>query len=127
VRPIPGTADNQLNTAVDFLQAHPHQVVLITIDIGANDIDHCISLTGIDSACVQQGFSDVSNNLPVILSTLHSAAPGTPIVAMNYYDPFLAAWELGPAGKVLGDESLLARWPTSLAPTTSPISLPFPA
>jgi hypothetical protein len=27
---------------------------------------------------------------------------------MNYYDPFLAAWQLGPAGQILANQSLAA-------------------
>jgi hypothetical protein len=41
-----------------------------------------------------------------ILPALRAAAePGVPIVAMNYYDPFLAAWVRGEAGQALALES----------------------
>jgi lysophospholipase L1-like esterase len=93
------TNSSQLDAAVGFLQAHPNQVALITLDIGANDVDGCVSATTIDSSCVQAGFASVSSNLPWILLQLRKAAgPHTPIVAMNYYDPFLAAWKLGGSG-----------------------------
>jgi lysophospholipase L1-like esterase len=104
--PCTYTEGSQLAAAVAFLQTH--RVRLITLDIGANDIDHCISLAGIDSTCLGEGVSSVSSNLPIILGTLRAAAPNTPIVAMNYYDPFLAAWEFGAAGKTLANESLAA-------------------
>jgi len=42
----------------------------------------------------------------VILTTLRTAAPGVPIYAMNYYDPFLAAWLQGASGQTLAGESL---------------------
>lgn len=98
---------SQLAAAVNFLKTH--SVALVTLDIGANDIDHCISITGVDSGCVETAFSTVSSNLPQILTELLSAAgPNTPIVAMNYYDPFLAAWTLVAGGQALAKASLKA-------------------
>lgn len=87
----------QLADAVAFLLTHRGSVKLVTIDIGANDIEICGSIpTGIDPACVQDAFSDVGANLPKILKALRLAAgPNVPIVGMNYYNPFLAAWLAG--------------------------------
>ena len=86
----------QLADAVAFLLTHRGSVKLVTIDIGANDLEKCGSIdSGIDPACVQDAFSDVGENLPKILKALRLAAgPNTPIVGMNYYNPFLAAWLL---------------------------------
>jgi lysophospholipase L1-like esterase len=98
---------SQLEAAVSFLQTH--QVAFVTLDIGANDVDGCISASAIDSACVQAGLNSVGSNLPWILRELRSAAgPHTPIIAMNYYDPFLAAWALGGNGPTLALQSLEA-------------------
>jgi lysophospholipase L1-like esterase len=96
---------SQLEAAISFLQSH--QVALVTLDIGANDVDGCVSTTGIDKTCIESGFASVSANLPWILSQLRKAAgPKTLIVGMNYYDPFLAAWELGGNGQALAVQSL---------------------
>ena len=54
----------QLADAVEFLLKNRGSVALVTIDIGANDIETCGSLAGIDPACVQDAFSDVAANLP---------------------------------------------------------------
>jgi lysophospholipase L1-like esterase len=98
---------SQLDRAVSFLESH--QVVLVTLDIGANDVDHCVSVTAIDKACIEAGFASTSANLPWILRQLRKAAgPHTQIVGMNYYDPFLAAWELGGNGQSLALQSLAA-------------------
>jgi lysophospholipase L1-like esterase len=85
---------SQLAEAAEFLHAHQQFVSLVTIDLGANDIESCGSLsTGIDIVCVQQAFQAVMASLPYIVGVLRAAAgPGVPIVAMNYYNPFLAAW-----------------------------------
>ncbi len=98
-------AGSQLAAAVSFLQTH--RVAFVTLDIGANDIDHCITLAGINETCVTAGLTAVTTNLPEILAELRTAAgPATPIFAMNYYDPFLAAWTFGTAGQQLAIASL---------------------
>jgi lysophospholipase L1-like esterase len=81
---------SQLDDAVAFLHAHSGFVSLITIDIGGNDVGACVY--SLDQACLDNGLATVNQNLPVILSTLREAAPGVPIVGMNYYDPFLVFW-----------------------------------
>jgi lysophospholipase L1-like esterase len=95
---------SQLAQAVAFIETH--HVSLITIDIGADDIDHCVMLTGIDPGCVEEAFTSVGTNLPKILAALRAAAGSTPIVAMNYYDPFLAAWTLGISGQELAEATV---------------------
>jgi lysophospholipase L1-like esterase len=87
----------QLADAVAFLLLHRGSVKLVTIDIGANDLEICAGPTGINQDCVEGAFGDVAANLPKILKALRLAAgPNVPIVGMNYYNPFLAAW-LDPA------------------------------
>lgn len=95
---------SQLAEAEAFLRAHRGATVLVTIDIGANDLSRCIDrATGtIDMACVQATFQQAPANLAAILAQLRAAAgPRVPIVGMNFYDPFLAAWLQGPAGQAL--------------------------
>jgi hypothetical protein len=95
---------SQLAEAEAFLRAHRGSTVLVTIDIGANDLSRCINrATGtIDTACVQSTFQQAPANLATILARLRAAAgPRVPIVGMNFYDPFLAAWLQGPAGQAL--------------------------
>jgi lysophospholipase L1-like esterase len=97
------TLGSQLAQAVQYLATHT--VNFITIDIGANDIDNCVVGLTIDPTCVSNGIATVETNLPIILTTLETAAPGVPIYAMNYYDPFLAAWLTGVSGEPLAVES----------------------
>ena len=100
---------NQLDAAVAFLQTH--DVALVTLDIGANDVDGCVTISplNIDMTCVEDGIGNVSKYLPQILATLRGAAGRrTPIFAMNYYDPFLAAWTLGANGQSVALQSLAA-------------------
>jgi lysophospholipase L1-like esterase len=85
---------SQLKAAVAFLKAHhkANEVPLITIDIGANDVDGCTSASGLTAivACVTSGENSIKTNTPKILKALKAAAPkGTKFVAMNLYDPVL--------------------------------------
>jgi len=88
---------SQLAEAVTFLREHRGEVALVTIDIGANDVEPCGGSGGIDETCVREGFASVATHLPPILAALRLAAgPRVPIIGMNYYNPFLAAWFSSP-------------------------------
>jgi lysophospholipase L1-like esterase len=89
-----------------------HRVTLITLDIGANDVDGCVSASGqIDLTCVSNGVATIQANVPKILSTLRKAAgPKVKIAAITYYDPFLADYLTGASGQAIAGASvLLAR------------------
>ena len=94
---------SQLAQAVDFLKTH--RVVLVTIDIGANNVDQCIDSNGTDPSCLESGFKAAHAELPDILAQLRAARPDVLIVGMNYYDPFLAVWLQGPPGQALATAS----------------------
>lgn len=97
----------QLAQALEFLHAHGQFTRLVTIDIGANDVQRCVSRTpvAIDLACVQAGLADVQRILPSALAQLRAAAPGARIIVANYYNPFLAAYLTGAAGQALAAQS----------------------
>lgn len=86
---------SQMAAATRFLHRHHRrgEVALITIDIGANDVDGCVSGTSVNVACVQAGVEHARHNLPIILRRLRAAAPpGTRFASMTLYDPFLALY-----------------------------------
>jgi lysophospholipase L1-like esterase len=89
---------SQLGDAIAFLRKHRGSIALVTINIGANDIEPCAQGLDIDDECIQKAFIQVSAHLPPILGALHLAAGShVPIVGMSYYNPILAAWlALGP-------------------------------
>ena len=83
---------SQMKAAELFLREHRRrgEVALLTLDIGANDIDGCEREAAIDATCVISGAEHVSTNLPLIMRRLRrAAAPGTPMAAMTLYNPFL--------------------------------------
>src|ERR1700733_14460238 len=85
---------SQLAAAVSFLQSHhaAGEVPLITIDIGANDVDGCATASNL-AACLAAGEKSIQVDTPKILNALRKAAPtGTKLVAMNLYDPVLGGY-----------------------------------
>jgi lysophospholipase L1-like esterase len=97
-------AGSQLADAARFLRAHRGQVSLITIDIGANDPDSCITrpTIGAVTSCVTKTFPETVANLTKIMSTIRAAGgPQVRIIGMNYYVPELAEWRKGFLGQEL--------------------------
>ena len=84
----------QLAEAVKFLRTHRDKVALVTIDIGANDLQHldeqgnavfCL----FEPAGCDQRVATMAENLAVILAELRAAAgPDVPIIGMTYYNVF---------------------------------------
>jgi lysophospholipase L1-like esterase len=84
----------QIAQAVTFLRAHKGNVDLITIDIGANDLQH-EDAAGNPVMCLfppencAAEAAAIRRNLPAILTELRAAAgPNVPIVGMTYYSVF---------------------------------------
>ncbi len=92
-------ADSQLAAALQYIDENPGGVRLITLTIGANDIFVCSDLyspgTPEFDQCIGVQLFNWAENLgreDGIIDSLRDAAPGVPIVAMNYYNPDLAFW-----------------------------------
>jgi lysophospholipase L1-like esterase len=104
------TADTgtQLAAAVAFLRSHRDRVPLITLDIGANDLNPCLTLSSVSAiaACLQPVFAALQQNLGATLTALRDADPHATIVGMTYYDPELADWLTGPAGETFAQGSV---------------------
>ncbi len=97
----------QLGDAEAFLRAHPKQVALVTIDIGANNVDGCQVGETISPTCVQNGLAHITTELPEIVAGLEAAYPGVAIYGMDYYDPFLGEWLAGSAGQSVAQQSVV--------------------
>lgn len=91
-----GGSRSQLDTAVRLMR-DSGKTKLVTLDIGANDVQTCVARTGsLDYACLGRGLQAVATNLPKIVNTVRSAAgPDAQIVLLNYYNPFLAFYVAG--------------------------------
>ena len=98
---------SQLAQALAFISDHRSAVALITIDIGANNVNGCAAGGVINQACVASGFAEAQSDLPEILGALRAAAgEDTVIAGMNLYDPFLADFLTGPAGQAVASKSV---------------------
>jgi len=112
----------QLAEAVAFLHAHRQFVSLITIDIGGNDVGQCVF--SLDQACLANGLATVNQNLVLILSALREAAPGVPIVGMNYYDPVLVYWFTNPADAATANQMVVEQVNPTLKQIYTDYSVP---
>jgi lysophospholipase L1-like esterase len=99
---------SQLKAAVAFLHAHRGRVLLVTIDIGANDPEHCAAQPGDGqpslsrlASCAVKGIPAAVTHLTTIMTSLKAAGPGVRMVGMNYYLPALAEWRNGLPGHVV--------------------------
>ena len=95
---------SQLAAAVAFLQAHRGRVPLVTLDIGANDPEHCGGQPGLGqlAKCAVTDIPGAVDHLGTIMARLKAAAgPGVRIVGMNYYLPALAEWRSGLPGHLV--------------------------
>jgi len=110
---------SQLKAAVTFLHARRGRVLLVTIDIGANDPEACGSQPGPTqlARCAVRGIPAAVTHLTTIMSSLKAAAPDVRIVGMTYYLPALAEWRNGLPGHLVAwtAERLGAAYNTMLA------------
>jgi lysophospholipase L1-like esterase len=96
----------QLAAAQQFLRMHHNDTVLVTLDIGANDVDDCAPNDRVDIWCGIRGLLGVRSGLNTILAALRDAAgPRTRIIGMNLYDPVLA-WYIRPHDMALAVASV---------------------
>ena len=100
----PYQGGSQLAAAVAFLQAHRGRVLLVTLDIGANDPEHCGGEPSLSqlAKCAVKDVPAAVGHLGTITTRLKAAAgPSVRIVGMNYYLPALAEWRSGLPGHVV--------------------------
>ena len=95
-------AGSQLEQAEEFLREHGDRVELVTLTIGGNNFTNCVDGTGgqdelsvenigVNEECVADGLERLETEVPLIAERLTEAAsPDTQIIAMTYYNPFLA-------------------------------------
>jgi lysophospholipase L1-like esterase len=101
----PFAAGNQLAQAVKFIR--DHKIAFITLDIGGDDIDGCVTTDSIIRTCANDGLDAINTNVPKILNALRqTAGPKVEIAVMTYYDPFLESYLKGSTGETLAADSV---------------------
>lgn len=102
----PYAEGDQLQAAEAFLRTHP-TTVLVTVDLGFNDLLACLRHEVVDASCVDGSLATVHDQLAQILAGLAGAAPtGTQIVGVGHYDPYLGDYLRGPVGQAFAAASL---------------------
>jgi lysophospholipase L1-like esterase len=101
------SAGSQLAAATAFLRAHRGHVFLVTIDIGANDLEDCGNQPNLTqlASCIGQLPKATANVAAIVASLRAAAGPGVRIVGMNYYLPALAEWRSGLLGRATAELS----------------------
>ncbi len=98
---------SQLAAATAFIRANKSSIAFVTVELGANNFEACVDNGNVDAGCLLDEVSTVETELPQIFQQLRDAGgPDMKIVAMNLFDPFLAAWLSGPSGQTLAQQSV---------------------
>jgi lysophospholipase L1-like esterase len=99
--------DSQLATAVQFLRAHRPATVLVTVDLGFNDIERCLRVRSAGPHCVARGLAGVRRVLPCAMAQLRAAGgPAMRMVGLEHADPFVARFLAGRRGRASAAASL---------------------
>ena len=94
---------SQLAAAAAFLRAHRGHVRLVTIDVGADDLEVCGRQLEVALAapCAGQVARTAARASAILTSLRAAAGPGVRIVGTNYYLPELAQWRTGRLGRAI--------------------------
>ena len=97
---------SELAAALAFLHEHP-STVLVTVDLGYNDVERCLARGLVNAPCVTSALDTVRLQLPKILAALRTAGgPTLKIVGVGHFDPYLSSYLGGPGGRAFAAESL---------------------
>jgi lysophospholipase L1-like esterase len=106
----------QVGAAVVFAKAHPGQVMLITISLGANDYAGCLANAS-PTNCVAGTLGAMKSNLSTIASELRSAVgPSVPIIGITDITNDTQHYLTGKAGRTSAKE-WLNEFKTVIVPT----------
>jgi lysophospholipase L1-like esterase len=95
------TPNTQLTKAEAYLQAHRADQVLVTVDLGFNDVRPCMEADPVNETCLNQAIAAIQQDLPIIMKGLKSSAgPDVHFIGIDYADPYLGYYvnpSVGPA------------------------------
>ncbi len=100
--------NTQLTKADAYLQAHQSDPVLVTIDLGFNNVRPCLEANPANQTCLSAGIAAVQVDLPKIIKDLQAAAgPNTHFVGLEYTDPYLGYYMNGAGGPAQATTTLV--------------------
>jgi lysophospholipase L1-like esterase len=84
-------AGSEVATAVQLIRRRAGRTVLVTVDLGFNDVWPCLRRDAVDQSCLHAGLQQIRDSLPVVLSRLRAAGGRHMlIVGLEHSDPYLA-------------------------------------
>ena len=107
---------SEVATAVQLIRQRHGRTVLVTVDLGFNDVWPCLRHDSVDQACVSTGLQQLGTSLPVILHRLRAAGgPHMLIVGLEHSDPYLAETLRGHAAFARASETVIDQMNSELA------------
>ena len=101
-----GGVDTQLSTAMNFLSTHYDEQGIVTIDLGFNNLLHCLHHASGDDMCASVQLMKVRAEFTLIVQALKSVAgPGVTFVGLGHDDPYLGDDIRGPEGAEIAERS----------------------
>lgn len=98
---------SQLATAVAFLRAHTPATVLVTVDLGFNDLRPCLAHHTVDQPCIVSALAQIRQDLPGALAQLQEAGGSSlHIVGLEHDDPYLGDFVDGSTGQAFAAATL---------------------
>jgi hypothetical protein len=99
--------NTQLTKATTYLNAHKSDPVLVTVDLGFNDVRACLKAYPVDETCLNRAVAVTQRDLPIILNDLKAASGvHTLFVGIEYADPFLGFYLDGANGPARANATL---------------------
>jgi lysophospholipase L1-like esterase len=117
---------SQLLEAQAFLRSHP-STVLVTIDLGFNDLLRCMRHEVVHAGCVDEAMYTVHSQLRQILTGIKADTPSDArIVGVGHYDPYLGDYFRGGGGRAFATASLavMERLDTTLRSDYGAVGVP---
>lgn len=109
-------AGSEVATAVQLIGQRAGDTVLVTVDLGFNDVRPCLKHDTVDTACVDAGLAQIARALPAILSRLRAAGgPRMVIVGLEHADPYEAEWLRGQTAFAEASQRVIDRLNDELA------------
>jgi lysophospholipase L1-like esterase len=88
----PYPTHSQYQAALSYIKTHPHQVKVLAVEIGINDVDTCIVQKS-PLGCIDQSMPTAVKNLATMLGRLRAAGGADMrIIGVSYPDFALGAW-----------------------------------
>jgi lysophospholipase L1-like esterase len=113
----PYPSETQAGAALSFISAHPGQVKLISISIGANDYANCLNLAS-PVSCVAAAMRTMESNIKTLAGQLRAAVgPSVAIVAVTDVDSDIVHWLHGGASGKASAKQWIAEFRNIITPT----------